>query len=63
MAKDREAWCAAVLGVAKSQMWLNNEVKETMNRILKYKRKTNTSKNNGVDLGKNQIQVLEKYLA
>ena len=42
---------------------LNNKVKETMNRILKYKRKTNTSKNNDVDLGKNQIQVLEKCLA
>ena len=34
-----------------------------MNGILKYKWKTNTSKNNDVDLGKNQIQVLEKYLA
>ena len=25
--KDREAWCAAVLGVAKSQIWLSEQQK------------------------------------
>ena len=57
--------CCSPSGCKESDMTeqLNNKVRETMNGILKYKWKTNTSKNNDVDLGKNQIQVLEKYLA
>ena len=38
-------------------------MKETTDRVLKYEQETNTTINDYADLRKNQIRVLEKYLA
>ena len=44
MVKNREAWCAAVLGVAKSQTELNNNNMINMLRALMDKQTTYKSK-------------------